>query len=525
MSQKLKNSLTIKLTEPVVYLKDVDFTGRRRTHNETAPPSMLRGLLVLTLVKPTRISSIEIELQGRSSITMPEGPFILTGLLYSQLSLLAGIGARRVDILQEHQIMSANTIYFRAGSSPNIPRRAISVDPGVNHYRNEQHSDDESSPDSEPEDEPAPRGRGRHARRASADHSILQREFVSHEQSFHLPNPSLTSESSTPALSPAPSIVNLRSASASASHTPTVHRTPPAVTPISRQSTLPETPGQALQDFRRVLRSELNTPPSSSSSSQRGRPTTQTAGSSGTASPAPDYFAPHVNFAAESRRTSIDDSSRSRDLTPSDSRLTSPVRQASHDDARGHNKRFSLTTVSNALLDRMRSESPRSARSKEREGAPRGRSTDKGKAKDTLTKVSEALGLDAEERKESGAGWHEFKKGVVFGTLLPLQILIQTVLGTYTYPISFAIPADSPPSLGLEYGSVLWRLKATVHRPGTFTSKITHSREVVVVASPSEDDIEDTESIVVERMWEDQMQYLLVISGECNNLKSLYLDL
>jgi hypothetical protein len=37
---------------------------------------------------------------------------------------------------------------------------------------------------------------------------------------------------------------------------------------------------------------------------------------------------------------------------------------------------------------------------------------------------------------------------------------------------------------------------------------------VVVVATPSEDDTEDTETIVVERSWEDQMQYLLLVSGQ-----------
>lgn len=73
MAGQKKNTLTIKLADPVVYLKDVDFTGRRRTHNENSPHSMLRGILVLDIVKPTRISSIEIELQGKSLTAWPEG--------------------------------------------------------------------------------------------------------------------------------------------------------------------------------------------------------------------------------------------------------------------------------------------------------------------------------------------------------------------------------------------------------------------------------------------------------------------
>lgn len=85
--------------------------------------------------------------------------------------------------------------------------------------------------------------------------------------------------------------------------------------------------------------------------------------------------------------------------------------------------------------------------------------------------------------------------------------------GTYTFPISFAIPANMPPSLECDYGSVSWRLKAQVHRPGTFTSKLTAARDVIIVACPSEDDTEDTENIVVERFWDNQLQYLLSVSG------------
>ena len=36
---------------------------------------------------------------------------------------------------------------------------------------------------------------------------------------------------------------------------------------------------------------------------------------------------------------------------------------------------------------------------------------------------------------------------------------------------------------------------------------------MTVVACPSEDDTEDTESIIVERQWDTQMQYLIAISG------------
>ena len=85
--------------------------------------------------------------------------------------------------------------------------------------------------------------------------------------------------------------------------------------------------------------------------------------------------------------------------------------------------------------------------------------------------------------------------------------------GIYTYPISFAIPSNSPPTLNTDFGSVIWRLKATAHRPGAFTTKLSATQEVTVVACPSEDDTEDSESIIVERQWDNQMQYLIAISG------------
>ena len=65
----------------------------------------------------------------------------------------------------------------------------------------------------------------------------------------------------------------------------------------------------------------------------------------------------------------------------------------------------------------------------------------------------------------------------------------------------------------LEYGSVSWKLKAFAHRPGTFHSKLSAEREVIVVACPTEEDTEDTESIIVERTWDSQMQYLISVSG------------
>lgn len=67
-----KNTLFIRLTESVVFLRTSDPTGRDRLQ-DNAPPAMVRGLLTLNVVKPIRISSIEIELQGKATTSSFEG--------------------------------------------------------------------------------------------------------------------------------------------------------------------------------------------------------------------------------------------------------------------------------------------------------------------------------------------------------------------------------------------------------------------------------------------------------------------
>lgn len=67
------NSLSIRLTEPVVFLRGGDITGRQRASSNEPPPAMIRGLLVLDIVKPMRVKSIEVELVGKSQTSWPEG--------------------------------------------------------------------------------------------------------------------------------------------------------------------------------------------------------------------------------------------------------------------------------------------------------------------------------------------------------------------------------------------------------------------------------------------------------------------
>ncbi|OCH90613.1 hypothetical protein OBBRIDRAFT_819245 [Obba rivulosa] len=502
-----KNTLQIRLTEPVVFLRAGDATGRARHMQPDAPPGLVRGLLTLHLVKPTRISSIEIELVGKTSTAWPEG-----------------VGARRIEITEEHEIYSQSYVYFRAGSTPsNTSRRTVSVGPGVSLDHDpddEDHSDHSSElhggADGARGEREQSRGRDRAPfstrrgrRHLSVDQTNYQRNFVAHrENNNQVPSPPYSpglSSESTPQYPLSPT--------ASFSH---------------RMRTLQESPQHSSEDLDHVSSVGPDTEHSSLSdfrdrSQSRPRLTESTY---------PNFRGHHDHAFTLSARPSLDEepeflpgsstgstgTERARDPSRSSDRAERGAStSASAEDLRGRkHKRFSLASVSNALLDavkdRVRSRSPML----ERRGdvtPPRGRDRDRSVASargrtleandkalhhkelSALGRVGEALGLDVEESKEFGDGWKEFRKGV------------------YTYPISFSIPANSPPSMQCEYGSVIWRLKAYAHRPGTFTTKLSAMQEITVVACPSEEDTEETESIIVERQWDTQMQYLITISG------------
>jgi hypothetical protein len=60
---------------------------------------------------------------------------------------------------------------------------------------------------------------------------------------------------------------------------------------------------------------------------------------------------------------------------------------------------------------------------------------------------------------------------------------------------------------------VVWRVRAAAHRPGAFAPALRADTVAHVVAAPGEADTEGSEITVVERAWDDQMQYVLAVSG------------
>lgn len=510
-----KNTLSIKLTESVVFLRISNPTGRDQ---ENAAPAMVRGLLTLNIVKPTRISSIEIELQGKATTSSFEG-----------------VGARRIEVTEQHKVFGASTVFFQAASSPS-GRRTASVGPGLpgrdydHDAHDEIHHPGEYSSVPSPQHVPHPiglRSPAFSARSASVDPRQLSSSISGRSISDsavpqcdnHAPHHQDTVHLPTPPYSPP-----LRPSSFTTDHRPSPAHSDSGSTSQSSGHPKPEdSPAQTLEDLRRALMNEI----------EAGQPSLgQRSSFHGPGSSASSIYS-HRDLSL-SRRPSIEDISETEQLSGQAPRFssrtrTSPVElqspaqtsivlnaAAAHEDRGRKHARFSLYTVANAIdtmVERVRSRSPRAesqrrSKSINRE-VERGRTLDKGKGKlpelpsheydkhrhqSTLGKVGELLGLE-EEHKEVGEGWKEFKKG------------------TYTYPISFTIPNNSPPTIECDYGSMIWRLKAEVHRPGAFTSKLTAQREVLVVAAPCEEDTEDSESIIIERQWESQLQYLIAISG------------
>jgi hypothetical protein len=135
------------------------------------------------------------------------------------------------------------------------------------------------------------------------------------------------------------------------------------------------------------------------------------------------------------------------------------------------------------------------------------------KERTALEKIGASLGLEVEPDSE-GDMWQEFKKGGWLVTLLVREFNWWLYAGTYNYPISFAIPANTPPTLRCDFGSIVYRLKAVVHRAGTFVPKLAAQTEVTLVSCPGEDDTEERENIAVERQWDEQLRYYITISGK-----------
>ena len=131
-----KNTLSINLAESAVFLNADVHPRARRDRGVEQKPTMLRGLLILHLAKPTKITSIEVDLGATSSVSWLEGEYDSSKYPSFFLIVSLGIGSRRIEVNENHQVFHASASYFQASKSNNS-RRTASIGPGI--YYNRSH--------------------------------------------------------------------------------------------------------------------------------------------------------------------------------------------------------------------------------------------------------------------------------------------------------------------------------------------------------------------------------------------------
>ncbi|KAG7882851.1 hypothetical protein KL935_000526 [Ogataea polymorpha] len=88
------------------------------------------------------------------------------------------------------------------------------------------------------------------------------------------------------------------------------------------------------------------------------------------------------------------------------------------------------------------------------------------------------------------------------------------VPGDYIYAFEHPIPASAAETIDVTFGSVYYQLEAFLERSGTFKSSLSTKKPVNIVRTPSQDSIEENEPIVINRDWEDQLNYEIVVSSK-----------
>jgi len=171
------NAVTIRLTESAVFLQ----SGGSRSLSRSRP-SLLRGLLVLDLPKPTKIKSIELELIGKTANSWPEGKYDRNPEFpTANIICRTGIGARRTEITEEHDVHRVSTVYFRAERLETRRGSSLGSGPASELERTPSYTPRDNSDDVESIIDPLS-VRGRPVRRLSVGNSFFNPVPVSYEE-------------------------------------------------------------------------------------------------------------------------------------------------------------------------------------------------------------------------------------------------------------------------------------------------------------------------------------------------------
>ncbi|TDL28169.1 hypothetical protein BD410DRAFT_782135 [Rickenella mellea] len=445
-----RKRLEIRLSESFVFLRgSVQGTVFGRPQEDVSQPAILRGLLVFTVDKPMKVSSIEVQIVGKSVAMGSDG-------------------------FEAYKVLSASNTFFRAARSSPMLQRSMSVGSGSAFEGDgQEHANGPALQDQTN----IPR------RRVSLDHNDLPLLSVEPPASGEIPTAVLHGMDSN--------------------GTQSISPTQPAETPS--RTHIPPIIAQGVLSNDNFRPSLSGPSPSSNSRSSTFPPTS------------------NDNRDATLGTSTSPQPLRSTQGLSESSLTTTSGNNSSSDESRGRSRqtsRLSLLNVSHAFLHALtdhalfHSTSHRSKvavkanapeHSQERDANSIHHDHAQSRPKDDGSSQLPAHDRPSEEETKAslngslsscGDGWVEFRKG------------------TYTYPISFAIPNNSPPTLHCDYGSVRYMLKATVHRPGALSSKLTAYQEVTLIAAPPDGVFQGTDNIIVQRHWGNQMQYEIVISGK-----------
>lgn len=83
--------------------------------------------------------------------------------------------------------------------------------------------------------------------------------------------------------------------------------------------------------------------------------------------------------------------------------------------------------------------------------------------------------------------------------------------GDYIYSFELPIQSSLPESVCVTFGSIIYNLEAHVERSGAFKSSLTARKPLNIVRAPFENSSEENEPIIIDRDWENRLQYDIVI--------------
>ena len=98
--------------------------------------------------------------------------------------------------------------------------------------------------------------------------------------------------------------------------------------------------------------------------------------------------------------------------------------------------------------------------------------------------------------------------------------IIHFAPGDYIYNFEHPLPASIPESCNATFGSTSYYLEVNITRPGAFKTNLAGRLPINIIRTLAETSLEENESIVITRDWEDQLRYDIVIGA-----KSVVLDL